>query len=104
MPCPGKMAGITKWKRCFQSTSFSFSLADGKDYKAVSSLITFQANQVMEEVMVVIGNDQDAEPVEYFTMRIEAVEGGVAFPITEAIVHINDDDSQEHAAPCIILT
>ena len=50
----------------------------------------------MEEVIVVIGDDQYAEPVEHFTMRIEAVEGGVAFPITEAIVHINDDDSQKH--------
>ena len=84
-------------KVSFNLLHLPFSLADGKDYEAVSSLITFQAHQVMEEVMVVIDNDQYAEPVEYFTMRIEAVEGGVAFPITEAIVHIDDDDSQEHA-------
>lgn len=70
--------------------------AAGDDYEEISSLITFQAEQVTKEVIIAITDDQYAEPVEHFTLRIEAVEGGVVFPIAEAVVHINDDDSQRY--------
>ena len=89
-----RMDNKIKTSVCSIPFQLAFFLADGEDYEAISSMITFQPEQVTEEVIVVIGDDQYAEPVEHFTMMIEAVEGGVAFPITEAIVHINDDDGQ----------
>ena len=65
----------------------------GKDYQVKSEIVSFSGGgDTMKLVMVTILDDLLSEKTEYFTMSIEPINDDVAFPISDAVVGIEDND------------
>ena len=70
--------------------------AAGEDYTATSMMVTFQAAETLQVVMVPILPDNLADGVEQFTAQLSlpAAETGVMLGAAMATVEITDDDCE----------
>ena len=49
----------------------------------------------LKSIPIQILGDECKEPTEYFTIRIESINGSIIFPYDEAVVTIQDDDGKK---------
>ena len=66
---------------------------DGTDYLSTSAVVTFSYGETLLNVTMTIIDDLYAEPVEYFTVTLEAIgQEVIVYPITECVIEVDDND------------
>ena len=69
--------------------------SEGADYISISEIVNFQSGETLKNVSITILDDSYVEGTEYFILKIESMEGDVTFPVSEAVVAIQDDDGKK---------
>ena len=73
----------------------SYYWIDGQDYISSIKIVSFTSGgSTTKSIPIQIIDDECSEPTEYFTIKIEPMDGDVVLLLNEAVVAIEDDDGK----------